>query len=217
MNSKMNIADKLLNYGILINNAITDTDISDALIVYGVTIEKLKKGKTLLEDLDDLVIAQKMEYGEQLGATDKVKSLWKEANHSYIISLKIARILFKENQLAQTALQLHGLRKISFSGWMHQAQSFYSNLNENAEFLAAFAEYAYTPEKLAKEQKLIDDLEEAKHIQSKEKGEAQQATIDRDKKLDTLDEWISDFKIIVRIALEDNPQRLEKLGILARS
>ena len=51
----------------------------------------------------------------------------------------------------------------------------------------------------------------------KREGEAQQATKDRVAAMDALDEWMSDFVAIARIALEEKPQFLEKLGILEPS
>jgi hypothetical protein len=53
--------------------------------------------------------------------------------------------------------------------------------------------------------------------QKKETGEAQEATEMRDKALDNLAKWISNFRAVAKVALEDNPQQLEKLGILART
>ena len=49
--------------------------------------------------------------------------------------------------------------------------------------------------------------------QEREKGEAQEATKQRDAALKALDEWLVDFRVIARIALEDNPQLLEALNI----
>jgi hypothetical protein len=47
-------------------------------------------------------------------------------------------------------------------------------------------------------------------------GEAQDATLRRDRAADALQEWYSDFIAIARIALEDNPQYLEMLGIVKK-
>jgi len=45
------------------------------------------------------------------------------------------------------------------------------------------------------------------------KGAAQAATRARDEALDGLHRWMRDFLAIARIALADQPQRMEQLGI----
>ncbi|MEL6606343.1 MAG: hypothetical protein AAFP20_24355 [Cyanobacteria bacterium J06614_10] len=48
-------------------------------------------------------------------------------------------------------------------------------------------------------------------------SEAQAATQKRDAALDELQDWLSDFLAIAKIALEDDPQKLESLGVFVRS
>ncbi len=55
------------------------------------------------------------------------------------------------------------------------------------------------------------------YSQLKQKGEAQNATQIRDKAIDELSDWLSDFIAIARIALEAEPQLLESLGVLERN
>ena len=54
-------------------------------------------------------------------------------------------------------------------------------------------------------------------MQEKEKGEAQAATQKRDAALDAMQDWLSDYLAIAKVALEEEPQLLEGLGMLQRS
>lgn len=51
----------------------------------------------------------------------------------------------------------------------------------------------------------------------REKGESQDATKLKDTAFIELDDWMSEFYVVAKIALEDNPQLLESLGKFVRS
>ena len=52
---------------------------------------------------------------------------------------------------------------------------------------------------------MVGEVSKAHRLQDMEVGEAQDATKQRDAKLDELNEWMSDFRAIARIAPEDHP------------
>ena len=76
------------------------------------------------------------------------------------------------------------------------------------------AKFGYPEARLKSEQKLVADVRQAVNVQLRESVEAQSATLVRDKALDALDAWASDFKAICKVALAEDPQKLEQLGIM---
>jgi hypothetical protein len=63
----------------------------------------------------------------------------------------------------------------------------------------------------------VQDVEAKRNVQFKEKGEAQTATQLRDEAFEDLQDWMSDFIAIAHIAMEDQSQYLEMLGIVEPS
>jgi hypothetical protein len=76
--------------------------------------------------------------------------------------------------------------------------------------------YGYTAERLQQERKNVEEIFALYSKRLNESGAAQQSTVDRDKLLDELCDWYSDFRAIARIALYDKPQLLEGLGIIKK-
>lgn len=216
-NLKTGLDHFLLSAQVMINNALTDEIIKQSLAAYGYTDETLLAGKKLYENVTALQNIRLREYGEQIAATSELNESKEKAKQQYMKTLKIARVALKESAKASKAIMLHGIRKRNFSGWLEQAQAFYANLICDDEFISILSAYGYTQEKLEQEFAFINKVI-AKHlIQKKETGEAQEATVIRDKALDDLANWISDFKVVARVALAENPQQLEKLGIIIKS
>ena len=59
---------------------------------------------------------------------------------------------------------------------------------------------------------LLSDTQKAYENYTKEKGESQQATKDKDDALVALEKWVREFYSVTKIALEDKPQLMEALG-----
>lgn len=79
------------------------------------------------------------------------------------------------------------------------------------------SQFGYTSQKLKQESDFLKKVRFQSQQQKKEIGEAQATTQARNKKIEELAKWISDFKAVAKVALEQNPQQLEKLGILVRT
>jgi hypothetical protein len=92
----------------------------------------------------------------------------------------------------------------------------YTNILDTPEALTVLAQYGYSAEKLADEHVAINEIETLHSKRLTEKGEAQQGTVERDKAIDELCNWYSDFRAIARVALHDKPQLLETMGIVKK-
>lgn len=200
-----------------INGALENQEILNALSQFGYTKERIQQGKDLWHTANELIIIQIKEYGDQYGATQNSKAQWEISYSNYMVMLKLIRVAFKGNTGALNTLLATGRRSKSLSGWLRESRVLYKNLLENPDFIARIDLYGITKSKLHYDLKKIDEVAANYQLQLKETAEAQQATLNRDKALDELYNWFSDFRAIARIALYENPQMLEALGFLVRS
>lgn len=189
-------------------------EIKSAIANYGYDDTRLKEGEALYTLASELQASQVREYGEQYSATDELKLASAVANKTYMEHVKIARIALQGNRGVGASLQIAGTRKVTFSGWLKQAKTFYDNALGSSEVTTAMARFGITQEKLEAGQKLVNEVETKLNEQLKEKGEAQNATQERDEAFEDLQDWMGDFIGIARIALDSKSQYLEILGIV---
>lgn len=211
------IGDFLNSAQVAIDNALSNAEVQNYLSELGYTPERIQEGKALYEAAVAGQGQRTSEYADQLGATAALEEARTKANKTYMRFLRIARVAFKDNVSATSALKMNGDRKKSLSGWLLQAGEFYDQALSRPEILNRLAEYNITAEKLEAGKAEVEAVKAANTAQETEKSEAQEATQLRDRALDALDDWLDDFLAIARIALEDSPQLAESLGLLVRS
>ena len=212
MASQKPISERLLDAELAINNSMNYPEILDAVTPFGYDLIRLQAAHDLYEETLKLVELQKKEYGEQYEATAVVQRKWDAARPLYANAIKIARLVFKDNEDARNTLGLKGARKQSINGWLAQARLFYNNIVRYPIYIADMAPYTYNQLKLEAEAAVVEDLAVANEMQEHERGGAQEATKLRDAKLDELDQWLAAYKIVSEVALSDTPQMLEQLG-----
>ena len=207
--------DKLLmNSNTAISNAISDSRVNKAISLYGYTAERLQEGKLLLDNAEALSTKQVQKYGDKIGASQAMTVARQKVSAAYVPHVKIARIAMKNNKGAFQALELNGKRKRANAARLAQAKTFYTNAIANESYKTALANYGITEDKLEAALNLIKEAENARANYLKEKGEVQNATAKRNLAIEALDEWMSDFIAIARIALKEQSQLLEILGVV---
>ncbi|MGQ1891580.1 hypothetical protein ACT29H_14160 [Thermophagus sp. OGC60D27] len=216
MNNKQ-ITDYLHRSRILLRNSLDDQEILGRVTPLGFDAEKLNEGLALQQEAEATHQDQNIQYAEQFEATQKANNLIEKFDKTYGMHRDLARAMFQDETGYWEMLHLAGRRKTRKSEWLRKARDFYSNIKDNESLSTRMSPLGFTPEYLDARLAELDEIEEAMRQQVRETGEAQQATVDRDQKLDELQDWINVYKSVAKLALMDKPQLLEKLGLLVRS
>ena len=183
----------------------------------GITPTEVSARLREVETLRSLNEQQRKEYGEQYEATKAYNDARALIHEDYMDHIALARIVFKNDIAAKTALGLQGERPRSQSGYVNAGLLFYSNAMASQLFTAALAKKGINVQELLAGQTGFKNLQTLSAAQQKETGEAQAATQQRDAAYDALSEWMSEFRITAKVALRKYPQYREQLGIRERS
>ena len=209
--------DRMEQYRILIWNSSEDEIIRTRIEPYGYNEEKLTQGKNLFNEVSQLAQTQEQEHAEQYAATQAFHEKWLNSEEETKDLQKICRYVFKNNYEAFEKLKLNAKRERKYADWWQQSRSFYDVLLNNPSFITELSAFAYTTETIQQQRDLLDEINNLRVVREQEKGDAQQATKNRDAKFEELKDWCEDSRDLVKLVFKNDPQYLEKLGILVRS
>lgn len=208
------IDQTIANANVAITNALATPDIQASLTEWGYDADRIQEGKQLLDALMTVQDALQQELGEQYAATEQLSDVRAGAHETYSAYVKVARIALRERPDARQALRLDEPRRRAFAAWYEQARTFYANAVAREGVLEALGTFNITREKLEGGRDAMESVMKAKEMQEREKGDVDRAYVTRDEALDALDDWMSDFLTVARVALADDAQLLEKMGLV---
>lgn len=198
-----------------IETALADETIRAYLADYAWDEARLREGLALCDQALTLHTQPLQEEPEATKeSTLALRQAWASAESSYMRHVRLARVAFKRQPTLWHVLGIAGERKQSLSGFLEEAELFYSQALENQEVLNGLAALN-TPQR---------ELEEAQAqvaaaralADSRAQASAEPPAPDereRDQALDTLHEWLDDFHAIARIALENEPELLRRVRV----
>jgi len=210
------LSNKLESYRLLVFNS-RDAQIAPLLNSLGVNADYLDQGEAFYNQTIQLVDQQKKEYQDQSLAYDSFYVEKDEAESNHHRTYKLVKVLSRNDNDLQNRLGLQNGKVYAIEEWIDNAIDFYNRLQNENDFLATLAKFRITRNRLNAESKALEDLKILRNQVTLEKGQAQEATRLRNEKLDALADYCTELKAIAEIALESQPQLLEKLGILVRS
>ena len=211
------IERQLMTARVLIANVRASSDIRDALAAHGFSAARLDEGEALSNNLNTLCQRKTNHYGGLRGANDALSMADRQAQDTYRLHAKIARMAFQSERGTLETLHLLGPRKATLAGWLGQARDFYATALATPAIAERLAAFTITREQLEAGMELIGVVRERHAATCQQRGLAQESTRDRNMASKDLQSWINDFRLIARVALKNRPQLLEQFGIAVRS
>lgn len=111
-------------------------------------------------------------------------------------------------------MELNGTRKKGFSEWLEQAGNFYHYAGEVKEVLT---KYNISEKELNATQKLLGQLKEMQQLQYQLKARTQVLSEQKKQAYTELYRKVSKFIQLARLALDEEPQHLEALGLVVKA
>lgn len=207
----------LQKFGILFENIKTQQELKTELAEYGYDDTEVAKGKTLYDKAFAEYQKNIKETQEETSAYHSFSQKLEELTSIYATDRKKARIIFKDQNDTLTNLRLKGRTAVSISTIMDNIRVFYSTLQQNSELLQSLNRLKINENHITTLLQKLAEVEKAYADYTKEKGESQQATKNKNEAIKELEKWVREFYAVAKIALEDKPQLLESVSKFVRS
>lgn len=209
-------AEILELYRVALQNAETQPEIAAAMTLVGYNSAKIAEGKTLWTQTRAAFDANKTEDDETSEAYNTFTTLKSELDATYGKHRKKAKVVFRNDSLNAEKLGITGELPRAYVKSIEAAKKFYNEVSANESILTQLGRLAVTSTEITAAIALIANIETARANYLREAGESQTATKAKDAAFAQMDEWMSDFYAVARIALEDSPQLLEVLGKIVK-
>lgn len=202
---------------IALQNVETNPLITPLMEALGYNTAKIDEGKALLNTAKTL-------YNQNLEIDDSKNKAYQAFENKrvaiegvYSTDRKKAKIVFKTDAVVFKELGLKGSLPRTYVKWLETISLFYNVLNGQPDVLAKLATLQITAQHVTDQIAAINDLENLRADYIQTKGNAQNATKTKNKAFKDLENWMSDFYAVAKIALEGEPQLLESLGKFVKS
>lgn len=210
-------AEALEQYRVALENVETQTEIATIMAEFGYDKTQIAAGKALFTQTREAYNVNQTEDDETSESYKNFLTLKENLAKTYILHRKKGKIIFKKDQTTLNKLSLSGSLPGAYIKWLETLKKFYTVASSDTEIQSKLIRLKITTAELNATMQLITNVEIARSAYLREKGESQDATQLKDKAFANLDDWMSEFYAVAKIALEDSPQLLESLGKLVRN
>ena len=210
-------AEALEQYRVSFENVEKQKEIATIMAEFGYDKTLLTEGKTLLTKTRKAFDFNKKEDDETTEAYKNFTELKENLAKTYSLHRKKGKVIFRKEPTTLSKLVLTGSLPTAYLKWLETVKKFYTVASTDTDIQSKLVRLKITNDEINKTIQLITDLELARAEYLREKGESQDSTKSKDKVFGEIDDWMSEFYAVAKIALEDNPQLLESLGKFIRN
>ncbi len=207
----------LEKYRVALENVEAQSEIATIMAEFGYDAALIEEGKNLLIKTRQAYDLNVKEDDETSQAYSNFSEKRDSLSDTYTLHRKKAKVVFRKDQQIMERLALIGSLPTAYINWLETVKKFYTEVLVDTELQNKLSRLKISVEDLNATNTLISELESARSGYLREKGESQDATIAKNSAFALLDDWMSEFYAVARIALEDNIQLLEALGVIVRN
>ncbi len=209
-------AATLETYRVALDNAEAQPQIATIMADLGYDSSLIGEGKTLPATTRSAYDLNKTEDDETSAAYADFQLKQTDLHDLYSLHRKKAKVIFRNDPVTAEQLGITGSLPKAYVKWLETVKKFYSVATTDTALQSKLGRLKISAEELEAAQTKISELETARTVYLREKGESQEATQSKDAAFAKLDDWMSEFYAVARIGLEDKPQLLEALGKTVR-
>jgi hypothetical protein len=217
LNQNLSEASLLIQYETALSNAVSQPEISGLLTEFGYDDQLLKEGKQLLTLAKTEYARNKQEDDETRESALVYKEKSRQIYDQFRLDRKKARVVFRKSPEILEQLACASSIPNAVANRIATYEKFYNTLTANEDLKTQLQRLKITDKSIKGGLKLIEECKQARIDYYRELGESEQTTKDKDFAISKLDDWMREFYMVAKIALEDNPQLMEALGRSVKS
>jgi hypothetical protein len=210
---KISEAKTLEQYRVTFENTESQPQIASTMAEYG----KVAEGKTLYETTRLAFDSNQTETDEASASYAVFETKKDQLDNTYSTHRKKAKVVFRDDSVTADKLEISGTMPVAYVKWLESVRKFYKIAIADPDIQTKLARLKISLDDLNAAKALIPEVETLRAKYLKEKGESQDATTVKDTAFAKLDDWMSEFYAVAKIAMEDNPQLLEALGLVVKN
>lgn len=204
-------------YRISLVNVQEQPALKTTMTTFGYNAKEISQGQILYDIASSAFNLQSKEEDETTAAKGAYDEAQDMLDDKYRTDRKKAKIVFKNDDVVLKQLGLKGSIPNGFVDWVETMESLYNGIVADKNVQTKLARLKLTLKDAQTALVEIKKMKDARAEYYKEVGESEDATKQKDKAFSDLDEWMRELYSVAKIAMEDQPQLLEALGVFVKS